>query len=129
MRILQILFLFGLCQTASAETCHPFMPEKSSIQGTLTEEKLGDKLEPFYFLNLAQPICLAPKEGDETNKPVASISKIQLRSKAREFEKLKPYLNKEITCTGALFGRHMPTHHTEVLMWGQECEPVAAKSP
>jgi hypothetical protein len=122
---IQILVLLGLSQTASADTCHPFMPDTTTIQGTLTVETLGEKPESVYFLNLVQPICLAPKEGDKVSKAVASISKIQLRSKAADlFEKLKPHLKGEVKCTGAFFGRHMPIHHTEVLLWIQECTPL-----
>jgi hypothetical protein len=124
VRVLFFIFL-ALSSPVLAETCHPFMPDTSTIQGTLTVETLGEKPESVYFLNLSQPICLAPKEGDKVSKAVASISKIQLRSKAADlFEKLKPHLKGEVKCTGAFFGRHMPIHHTEVLLWIQECTPV-----
>jgi hypothetical protein len=133
---LQILILLGLSQTALAETCFPFMPEKSTIQGMVkleTPPKDAAKPEPYYVMHLAKPICLAPGEKDTTNKGVDGISKVQLNfrgMKQEMFGKLKPRLmSDEIKCTGMFFGRHMPHHYTGVLMWTTECEAVGAKSP
>jgi hypothetical protein len=136
--ILQLLILLGLSQTALAgETCYPFMPEKSTIQGKITQEtppKTKDvaKPEPYYVMNLLKPICVAPSEKDTTNKRVDGISKVQLTfrgMKQEMFAKLKPHLSGGIKCTGMFFGRHMPHHFTELLMWTTECEAVGVKAP
>jgi hypothetical protein len=129
---IQILILLGLSQSALAEACFPFMPEKSTIQGAIKLEtppgtKDEAKPEPYYVMNLAKPACIAPSEKDTTNKPAHGISKVQLTfrgMKQEMFGKLKPHLSGEIKCTGMFFGRHMPHHHTEVLMWTTECAPV-----
>jgi hypothetical protein len=138
--VLQIFILLGLSQTASAaETCFPFMPEKSTIQGRITQEtppstKDAAKPEPYYVMNLSTPICVAPSEKDTTNKGSAQgVSKIQLTfrgMKQEMFGKLKPrLLSDEIKCTGSFFYGHMAHHHTRVLMWTQECAAVGAKAP
>jgi hypothetical protein len=133
--ILQMLILLGLSQTTLAETCYPFMPEKATLQGAITQEKPpadAKKPEPYYVMNLAAPICVAPGEKDKTNKRMDGISKVQLNfrgMKQEMFGKLKPHMNGEIKCTGMLFGKHMPHHYTEMLMWTTECEPVDVKAP
>jgi hypothetical protein len=137
--ILQLLIFFGLSQTAlAAETCFPFMPEKSTIQGKITLEiapttKDLPKPEPYYVMNLTKPICVAPSEKDTTNKRTDGISRVQLTfrgMKQEMFGKLKPRLtSSEIICKGMFFHGHMAHHRTKVLMWTTECEAVAAKAP
>jgi hypothetical protein len=136
--ILQLFILFGLSQSALAgEACYPFMPEKSTIQGKITQEtppggKDAAKPQAYYVMNLATPICVSPSEKDKTNKRMDGISKVQLNfrgMKQEMFGKLKPHLSGEIKCTGMFFGRHMPHHYTELLIWTTECEAAVAKAP
>lgn len=136
--LLQTALLLGAWQTASAETCHPYMPEKTTIQGTLSQETLpgppnhksveeGDAPETHFFLNLEPPVCVTPNEGSKANKHVPSISKIQLTFRGETgtmHEKLKPHVGAGVRCAGYFFSWHRPHHHTQVLMMTRECDPI-----
>jgi hypothetical protein len=132
-----------LSSPALAENCQTFMPDIAVIQGVLSLETLpgepnhksiedADTPETYYFLTLEPPICIVPRADSMANKPVSSISKIQLtfRGEAEAMhEKLKPHAGAGVRCAGYLYTWHMPRHHTQVLMMTQECSPVAAESP
>lgn len=132
MKISSILgmLVFLASQAAVADTCYPFMPDKTSIQGRISMETLpgeGGKPETYFFMNLPAPVCVAPTEKDKMNKTVAEISKIQLRFREAApamNQKLQSHMNNDIKCTGSFFSWHTDQHHTPVLMLTKECDPV-----
>lgn len=137
------LILLALSSPALAGNCHIFMPEKSTVQGALSQETFpgapnyksiedGDKPEIHYFLSLEPSICIDPKEGSKAHKPVSSVSKIQLTFRGETeamHRKLEPHAGAEVKCAGYFFSSHRPHHHTQILMMTRDCEPVAAESP
>ncbi|HEX5055588.1 MAG TPA: DUF4431 domain-containing protein [Gammaproteobacteria bacterium] len=130
--ILGIFVFFGFCQTAVAEDCFSYMPDKASIQGRLSIETLSTaegKTDKYFFMHPSSPVCVAPTAEDGMNKPVHLITKIQLsfRDEAPAMnQKLQSYLDGEtMRCSGYFFSWHTDHHFTPVLMFTKECDPVA----
>jgi hypothetical protein len=128
--ILGILVLFA-SQAAVAGDCYHYMPEKVSIKGRISMETLpgaDKKSETYFFLNPAAPLCFTPAADDAMDKPVAGLSKIQLsfREEATAMaQTLQSNIDSEIQCSGYFFSWHTDRHHTPVLMYTKECNPVA----
>ena len=131
---MRLIVLMGvLSGVAQAETCADY--HQIHLRGILSSQTFpgppnytsvssGDAEETYFFINLAQPVCVS--KGQSPLEPaIDHIDNIQLifdwRSARDSYEALRPYLQKSVECTGVLLGRHTGHHHSEVMLTDAKC--------
>jgi hypothetical protein len=89
----------------------------------------GDKAETYFFVVPAAPLCVRQDHTFGLEPAAAGVRRIQLIFfDLSAYDKLRPFLGKEVRCTGKLIGAHTGHHHSEVLLTNSECnaaQPVA----
>jgi hypothetical protein len=131
MRALASLLLLLLASQALAAECLGYSPIE--LRGVLRSETFpgppnyesvatGDKAETYFFVVPAEPLCV--RQGDTSGlEPAATgVRRVQLIFfDLSAYDKLRPFLGKEVRCTGKLIGAHTGHHHSEVLLTNSEC--------
>jgi hypothetical protein len=122
--------LASLCLQEAAATCLEYV--ESQVVGSLVTRTFpgppnyesitaGDRLESFFFVLLAKPICLS--KGKSSLEPaLEEVREVQLllaNDKVRVA--LQPFLGSEVSCTGTPLGAHTGHHHAQLLLENAEC--------
>ena len=130
---------------SSATPCYDDEPSTVTVTGTFTEETFagppnfksitaGDEPEKMFILLFNPHICTTGNmEPDSTDAPQADVEKAQLvfLDDARNMYKtFRPYLGKQVQCTGQLFDGLTGGQFTRVLLRvsGKKCWPVKIKA-
>ena len=132
MKYLAFLSLL-LAGHADAAPCLTY--SDATIQGVLSSESFagppnyesvaaGDKEETYFFVTLQRPACIS-KGSSDFDVAIEQIRKVQLvfewQSAQPSYKSLQPFLTKNVTCTGVLFGRQTGHHHSDVLLDKAKC--------
>jgi len=129
---------------SSATPCYADEPTTITVSGTLTEETFagppnyksiaeGDEPERMFVLLFNSHICTTgSKDPDSTDVPHADVDKTQLvflDDAWNMYKVLRPYLGKQVQCTGQLFDSLTGGQFTPVLLKvsGKNCRPVKIK--
>jgi hypothetical protein len=106
--------------------CFRYGPDTVRVSGKLArhmyygapgygEDPKHDEKEVGFYLDLAAPACTAAG-SDDVDVPKANIRRIQLVLDQAGYDALRPFLGKQVTLRGTLFGAITGHHHTPVLL-------------
>jgi len=119
-----------LVQSIGAQTkrsvCFRYEPDTVRITGTLArhmyygapgfgEDPKTDEKEVGFYLDLSTPICTAAG-ADDVDVAKTDVRRIQLVLDQPDYDRLRPFLGKNVTLRGTLFGAITGHHHTPVLL-------------
>jgi hypothetical protein len=132
MRILIALLLFTSMSARSVE-CLTYS-RKITLQGILSRHTFpeqpnyesiaqGDAESTYFFISPNKPICVAEglnSDGLEPEEQHVKIIQLILTQK-EAYEALRPYLGKEVVCSGDFFHAITGHHHSRVLLNKAKC--------
>lgn len=124
IRILLFIFFLSLAQ---ADECIHY--QGSIITGVLYRQTFagppnyesvqqGDLVETYFLLKLPKPTCVSGGKGGEVleeNYPLVKDIQLVLDGSST-YETLRPFLGKQVLCTGKLFSAISGHHHTNILL-------------
>jgi hypothetical protein len=138
MRIVfALLMLFSV--SAHAADCASYAGETTLtgklIRRTFPEQPnyesiaKGDKAASHYFIVPPQPICVTKGENGDGLEPAEPAgARIQLVFfDGDSYDRLRPYLGKQVGCRGKLYHAHTGHHHSAVLLSDAQCRPCERK--
>jgi hypothetical protein len=123
-----VLSTHSFAQTPPKSNCLSCEPSAVKLTGTLVRKTFpgppnyasvqhGDKLEIYWLLNLAKPICVDEDTAEPGLNPAhKGIRTMQLVIPAEFYKKYKSLVGHEVVVTGTLFGEHTAHHKTPVLV-------------
>jgi hypothetical protein len=81
----------------------------------------GDRPATYFFIVLGQPMCV-DKGREEGQHAVAGVKALQLIfASAKSYAELKPFLGKQVVCSGKLWPQESGHHHSPVLLSSSDC--------
>lgn len=117
--------LAGECLTYSGEVTlrgalseHTF-PEQPNYESIAK----GDAPATYFFISPPKPFCVAAGDPNNNEPSESQIARVQLvfPSKVDGYGPLRPYLSKEVECTGSLYHAISGHHHSPVLLLNAKC--------
>jgi len=125
-RILLIIAISILAQTAHASHCLSYEPDSNTLTGTIRRTTFpgppnyasiqhGDRPETYWLLHLDRAVCVEPGKQDDLNDPERDITSMQLVIFGG-YAQYKKFLDKQVIITGKLSHAISGHHHTRVLI-------------
>lgn len=123
-------FLAVAASVASAQTtrtgCLPYEPDTVRVSGVLArhtyygapgfgEDPKRDDQEVGFYLDLTTPLCTRAG-SDDVDIAKSGIRRIQLVLDQAGYDRLRPFLGKNVSLRGTLFGAITGHHHTPILL-------------
>jgi hypothetical protein len=129
-----LVLMCGTYTSADAAQCVTYS-SAINLRGTLTRDTFpeqpnyesiagGDAAASYFFVALPYPICVERGNSKDGTKPAEEgILRVQLAFGQQKdpYDKLRPYLAREITCRGTLYHAISGHHHSQVLMSEPDC--------
>jgi len=127
LAVIAVASFLGLVLGAadSEARCLSYEPAQVVLVGTLTARTLpgppnyhsiasGDYPETVFVLKLDEPICVSGDPSSRLNRNGHSrITEVQLLTRGVD---LKRFVNRQVRASGSLFGAHMGSHRTPVVL-------------
>ena len=124
----------GASVSASATQCVTYSGAVT-LRGTLTRDTFpeqpnyesianGDAAATYYFVVLNEPLCVEPsrnKQSTETGEEGVLRLQLAFGQQSDPYDRLRPYLGRQITCRGTLYHAISGHHHTPVLLSEPDC--------
>jgi hypothetical protein len=112
--------------TPAKSDCLSYEPSRVSIQGALNrvifpgppnfqDVERGDKPEPYFVLQLQQPVCV-DKGKYEDEPSLSDILSIQLGLTGPQYSQFRSLLGKRVRLSGTLSAATTGHHHTPVML-------------
>ena len=111
---------------ASRNECLRYGPDPVSITGKLArhtfygapgfgEDPKHDHKETGFYLDLQNPVCTIAG-GDDSDRALDGVHRVQLVLDADGYARLRPFLGKRVTLRGTPFGAITAHHHAPILL-------------
>ena len=136
MRLFALLLLLVATSAHSAECLTYANPV--TLKGVLSRRTFpeqpnyesiakGDAKATYFFFSPNEAFCVAEGNNTDGHEPAEPrISQVQLvfPDGAASYQRLRPFLGKEVICSGSFFHAATGHHHSPVLMDGAKCRPT-----
>jgi len=130
-----LLLLVGT--SAHASECLTYS-NPATLQGVLSRHTFpeqpnyesiakGDAKATYLFVSPDKTFCVAEGRNTDSLEPAEpQVSQVQLvfPDGTISYQRLRPYLGKEVVCRGSFFHAITGHHHSPVLLDGTKCRPT-----